>query len=262
MIREKASPGRKMKIITTAPVFLATLTASQDIFNPFALSGDLALSNNFNRPSKVQGTQAIDRLTQLILNTAVRKGLSQNDIFSEPVQTRSSGPIKPSLAALNYGCFCHSLGERETGPLNFSANLGTAKDQLDEICRGLINGWTCLRSSGVDVSSEYKVPDLMFTSINQANQDCENLNSGTGNENLANLCKVETKFTILYLGIAREVNLNDPSMAMGADERDTVCHPYKNRGTNTAPNPDKRVCCTKDDYPGKAVLWQDEGLCM
>ena len=74
------------------------------------------------------------------------------------------------------GIIFESSSSSGNGNLLWGDNIGTPKDDIDAACKGLINGWTCLRSQGVDVRAEYNEPSMMdllknnvFGSVHETN---------------------------------------------------------------------------------------------
>lgn len=211
--------------------------------------------------------QPLERLENLLTIRANGQGQILEDFLPRRVRGRSSGPIPNQLATLNYACFCANLKNFENGTIHWGNNLGRPLDELDAVCQNLINGWTCLRSAGNPVDVHYDQPNLMgLATVQETNDECDRLN-GAGTP-LAELCKVEFRFTIKYIQVITLNGngfLNNVAMRMTDTEREDLCHPYRGNamgGGSPAGNANKRVCCDTEPYPFKKVLWTDDSNCM
>ena len=237
--------------------------------------------NSESSESSPSPHSAIDRVAQILETLALEgKGLSTFDLYNRQ-QLARAGPIKNNLAALNYGCFCANLRDFESSSSSGNSNLlwgdniGTPKDDIDAACKGLINGWTCLRSQGVDVRAEYNEPSMMdllknnvFGSVHEVNRLCADKNRN--DPQMKALCQVEMRFSVLYANAAADGSsrLRDPTLAYTDSDRLEICHPYRNNNNRAAnqngvsANSNFRVCCDSQNYPFKTIGYISEDQCM
>ena len=180
---------------------------------------------------------------------------------------RSSGKINtfPNLDTINYGCFCRNLTRRsEENLIDWQANIGHPVDQIDGLCKSLINGWSCLKSSGVDISESYVSPSRGINTIEDTLVQCQE--SNPDNQGMANLCKIEEKFSnsiilLLFQGYSVSENpINDEN------DRKDICHPGSGRVQNNnfdfeGNGSGKIICCDTNPYPNKFVVVNQRQYC-
>ena len=192
----------------------------------------------------------------------------------------------PDLLTVDYGCFCRNL-VRVTpdfdDPIDWYQNIGHPVDEIDKACKSLMDGYVCLKNSGVDISTKYVSPNQMLLSVEEAVSECERLNQG--DDELTALCMVEEKFAANLVNlIFMQGQTMDPEMNPVSNENDRkdICHPgnhaisdsqmisamggggggggggaggsYEQEIRNAVIDLPKVYCCDKGLYPEKSVI--------
>ena len=183
------------------------------------------------------------------------KAYQEFQAYNSQPRGRSGSPpsLGPSnaieLDRVDYGCFCRNLVRYGSSvPINRVTQLGHPIDEVDKLCKLLINGWACLQASGVDLSMTYQSPGGVFN-VDDAVDKCRAINQS---EEAQNLCMVEEHFTTgLITLLFNGYSLMDNPIKNEVDRMD-ICHPgWENNGYNDG---DRALCCDTFEYPFKCVI--------
>ena len=154
----------------------------------------------------------------------------------------------------NYGCHCRNFNHNLIKTDVALATKGQHVDSVDETCKYLHNGWSCLATrDNCDINQPYTMPSLInFTPFADGVpfDDCENLNQG--NQCSIDICKVELSFVInlfnnMFLGNYDE-NMTDEQGFDAGDNCPTV------KGDCVS-----RKCCF-GEYPYKEIVYVCEPI--
>ena len=176
----------------------------------------------------------------------------------------------PDLHKIDYGCFCRNLTKissssntsilSEENSINLFHQSGHPIDEVDRLCKYLVNGWTCLKSQGVDLSISYSSPGRMANNMYEAANLCEKINF-----NLAQikLCQVEEQFangiiSLFFSGYS--FNKKEDNPISNEDDRRAICHPTG--GIMVDDGVFREHCCSLVDYPRKEVIFGEAEQCL
>jgi len=164
----------------------------------------------------------------------------------------------PDLATIDYGCFCRDLGRitpDKNIPINWSSHIGHPVNKIDGLCKLLLDGWACLKASGVDLSIPYTSPGRSATNTEDAISECDRLNH---DKDAANLCKVEENFSTSLVQLLFSGETLGENPITNESDRFLICHPGAvNRNIHYS----DVLCCDKLDYPDKCIVYGPRDRC-
>lgn len=141
-----------------------------------------------------------------------------------------NSPIHTTLSAIwNYGCWCYFQEQHGKGS-------GEAQNYMDEHCRVLHHGYTCVMMDAADENDntcdpfthDYNTITIIGAVPEQVSMDCEAQNAG---DNCAiRSCAVESFFVLNVFNEAFGPNTFDPSLKHDLGWDDSVCHGQGNGG--------------------------------
>ena len=151
-------------------------------------------------PTTLANTKTLDN----VVNSYLR---SKTESFGNSLGRSALG--QSFLSTDGYGCFCRQINDN-----SFKINqapdksvIGHSLDPFDEICKRLVNGWSCLSAEGCDLNSQnYTSPNFFQLSSETPDDfinECERLNTieehGASHASAKNLCKIEVKFATDFI---------------------------------------------------------------
>ena len=172
----------------------------------------------------------------------------------------------PDLLTVDYGCFCRDL-IRVTAdfkdPIDWYSNIGHPVNEIDRVCKSLMDGYVCLKNSGIDISQRYISPGKSVFTVEEAVSECVRLNH---DPNVASLCSVEEKFAVHLVNLILVEGQNmDPAfnpIENESDRRD-ICHPGNNNGYGASVDRVVPIvfCCDQGRFPEKSVVANTADKC-
>jgi len=206
-------------------------------------------------------TQTIFANTET-LDTVVNSYLkSKTENFGNSLGRSALG--QSFLSTDGYGCFCRQINDNSFKMNEAPARtvIGHSLDPFDEICKTLVNGWSCLSAEGCDLNSQnYTTPN--FFQLSSANPDdfineCERLNTleeyGSNHVNAQNLCKIEVKFATDFITeffTGPSDSSYQENGVLEQDELDQLCQPPQPQ-MSAVPLSWMRCCDAKKQHPFK-----------
>ena len=179
-------------------------------------------------------------------------------------QSNSLGRTALGQSFLNtegYGCFCRQINDnsfKKNAPPSKNV-IGHSLDPFDEICKKLVNGWSCLSAEGCDLTSQnYTTPNFFTLSSDEPEdylRECERLNTfdeyGSSFEDAQNLCKVEVKFATDFITeffTGPSDSSYQENGILSSEELDQICQPILPQ-KSVVPLVWVRCCDTRKEHP-------------
>lgn len=215
-----------------------------------SLSFDEIVTSRLDTQLQTYFKEKLDQIKNEGGDLALRRQKNKNSGMKDG-KDYAGRDVFPKLDQIDYGCFCRNLtriSSDSSEPIRWYDQVGHPVDLVDKLCKYLTNGWSCLKSQGVDLSISYSSPGRLATSMDESIELCEQMNQ---NLDSRDLCKVEEQFsTGIIQAFFSGYDLGENPITDSRDRKDT-CHPgngFRGPGTNV-------YCCDKIAFPKKQALF-------